>query len=95
MAQEMKPPRCKVCGVEEWRHVCGGSGVVNAPEAVVNRVAPVVNIAVPKRVPNIPENILARLNGTERRALYRARNREACNERSREAMRRKRAQRVK
>lgn len=22
----MKPPRCRLCGVEEWNHVCGGGG---------------------------------------------------------------------
>ena len=23
----MKPPKCRNCGAEEWRHVCGGSNV--------------------------------------------------------------------
>ena len=23
----MKPPKCRNCGAEEWRHVCGGGNV--------------------------------------------------------------------
>lgn len=23
MAMALKPPKCKTCGAEEWRHICG------------------------------------------------------------------------
>lgn len=38
----MKPPRCRACGVEEWRHVCGGA-TATAPrpaKEVVKETAP-------------------------------------------------------
>lgn len=35
----MKPPKCKACGVEEWRHVCGGASnaASNKSKAASNR----------------------------------------------------------
>jgi len=38
----MKPPRCRFCSVEEWRHVCGGA-TPRAPrvaQEVVKEIAP-------------------------------------------------------
>ena len=26
----VKPPKCKTCGAEEWRHICGGTPEVKA-----------------------------------------------------------------
>ena len=34
----MKPPKCRACGVGEWRHVCVGA-VVDAVARVSNTVA--------------------------------------------------------
>ena len=31
----MKPPKCRLCGVEEWRHVC--AGVVSAASRVTQK----------------------------------------------------------
>lgn len=28
----MKPPKCRSCGTEEWRHVCGGHPDIKAIE---------------------------------------------------------------
>lgn len=28
----MKPPKCRSCGAEEWRHVCGGLPDIKAVE---------------------------------------------------------------
>ena len=34
----MKAPRCRVCGVEGWRHVCGATNAVaNATNAATNK----------------------------------------------------------
>ena len=34
----MEAPTCRVCGKGEWRHVCGGLGlVVNKIDVVVNK----------------------------------------------------------
>lgn len=37
----MKPPECRVCGVEEWRHVCAGvtNAAVLATKPVSNAVS--------------------------------------------------------
>lgn len=35
----MKPPRCRACGVEEWRHVCAPSISEVKPSRVTKKAA--------------------------------------------------------
>ena len=42
----MKPPKCRNCGGEEWRHICSGSVSSPAPSRVTSQVVaakPAVN----------------------------------------------------
>lgn len=40
----VKPPKCRTCGREEWRHLCGG-----VPEIVMAKLKPEPVKRVPKR----------------------------------------------
>ena len=30
----MKPPKCPVCGVSEWRHLCGNVAIAATPKGI-------------------------------------------------------------
>lgn len=43
----MKPPRCRACGVEEWRHVCAPAALGVTEQAAAPAAKPRVSHASP------------------------------------------------
>ena len=82
----MKPPKCRNCGVEEWRHVCSGSVSSPLPSRATSRRKP--GGAEVKPAPNIPNKAAAR-----RTAAWRSANVERHREYMRGLMARRRAAR--
>jgi hypothetical protein len=88
----VKPPKCRACGVEEWRHVCAPSfpapsRATSKPKAEgVLKTAPRANAAPVSNVSN---------SDAERVRRWRAKgpNRDAYNAQQRATMRRVRAAR--
>ena len=83
----MKPPKCRNCGAEEWRHVCGGSNVSVGRSRVTRFDTPPT--AEP-RVANVANRPVAN-SEAERVRKWRLANRERYNARERERMRAVRA----
>lgn len=80
----MKPPKCRVCGLEEWRHVC-------ARPSAVSVVKPVSRVA--NGVANGANSSAGGKGETARVEEWREKNRERYNERQRAAAKRYREKR--
>lgn len=85
----MKPPKCRSCGVEEWRHVCdvSFSDLSRVTSKVVAKVAVVKPVAVKPVKP--PQAEPGRSNAT----TWRERDPEAYRKYMREYMARRRSAR--
>src|SRR3990167_1662923 len=74
----MDAPKCRLCGVSGWQHVCDGERVIIAGSRVGK--------SIPNTVPNAPNKSMAYL----RTKLWREANPDRYREQQRELMRRRR-----
>ena len=66
MGKNSGPPKCKTCGKEEWRHICGPKALVRVIEterASFKQILPLVQVA-----PKTDRKEYLKLKARERRA---------------------------
>ena len=92
----MKAPKCRLCGKEEWRHVCAGAAetvrrvakpglprdvpVTHATDSVTHNAVPVTHIEKPKRS-----------SASERQRQWREAHKDEARAKTRERMAKRRA----